>query len=154
MPLTDAEAPGPESLYCPWGSNAHSELRRLCLCSWHWLFSLGWGYETEGWLLPTHPLRGVFGARGEGPPDISSYPRSHPCTWCSCFEGGEEGCEWQLLLLKRDANQMLSGLADWLKTVNTKDEIYRVKKGILTGLICWTKSLWSHCFLSQKEMPV
>lgn len=36
---------------------------------------------------------------------------------------------------------MLSGLADWLKIVNTKDEIYRVKKGILAGLICWTKSL-------------
>lgn len=47
-----------------------------------------------------------------------------------------------------------SDLANWLKIVNTKDETYWVKKGILTGLSCWTKSLWSHCFLSQKEMPV
>ena len=36
---------------------------------------------------------------------------------------------------------MLSGLADQLKIGNTKDEIYSLKKGILTGLICWTKSL-------------
>lgn len=36
---------------------------------------------------------------------------------------------------------MLSGLADWLKILSTKNEIYRVRKGILTGLISWTKSL-------------
>lgn len=46
-----------------------------------------------------------------------------------------------IITFKRDANQMLSGLADQLKTVNTKDEIYGVKKGILAGLIFWTKSL-------------
>lgn len=34
-----------------------------------------------------------------------------------------------------------SDLANWLKIANTKDETYWVKKGILTGLICWTKSL-------------
>lgn len=46
-----------------------------------------------------------------------------------------------IISFKKDANQMLSGLADWLKMLNTKNEIYRVRKAILTGLISWTKSL-------------
>lgn len=46
-----------------------------------------------------------------------------------------------VLSSRRGADQMLSGLADWLKILNAKNEIYRVRKGTLTGLICWTKSL-------------
>lgn len=64
MLWTDAQAPGPESLYCPRGSDAH-RAGRSPLWSWLWPFSRGWGCGTGGWLLLIRSMQGAFRAPGD-----------------------------------------------------------------------------------------
>lgn len=125
MPLSDALVLGPESLYCAWGSNARVLVSlKLALTIFPWL-----GVPNRRLIAADTLTAGCF---------RSSWCRSHwtlvptpwsrPCTWCFCFEVEGKYINDNFFLFQRYANQMLSGLADWLKILNTKDEIYRVKK--------------------------
>lgn len=125
MPLSDAQTPGPESLYCPWGSNARVLVSlKLALSIFPWL-----GVPNRRLIAADTLTAGCFRNSWSGSHwTLVRTPRSHPCTWCSCFEVEGKNINDNFFLFQRDANQMLSGLAGWLKMVNTKDEIYRVKK--------------------------
>lgn len=95
MPWTDAQAPGPESLYCPRGSDAHSEpgARLSEVGPGHFPVAGGVAQEADCcWHAPCRVLSELL-VMWE-PLDISPCPRSHPRTWCSHFEVGWGGCKW------------------------------------------------------------
>lgn len=88
MLWADAEAPGAESLHCPQDQMLGSGLSEVG--SGH--FPVAGGVEQEAdccWHTPCRQLSELLVVWE--PLDISPYPRSHPCTWCSCFEAGWGG---------------------------------------------------------------
>lgn len=81
MPLTDAQTPGPESLYCPRGSNARSELGARVSEVGIDRFPLAGGMKQKADCC-RHTHCRVFSellVMWE-PLDVSPYPGSHPCT--------------------------------------------------------------------------
>jgi len=81
MPLTDAEALGPESLYCPQGSSAHREPGAGVSEVGTDRFPLAGGMKQKADCCRHTDCR-VFSERVGiwEPLDISPYPGSHPCT--------------------------------------------------------------------------
>lgn len=81
MPLTDAQAPGPTSLYCPQGSNAHSETGARISEVGIDHFPLAGGMKQKA-ACCQHTRCRVFLELVVmlEPLDVSPDPGSHPCT--------------------------------------------------------------------------